>query len=69
MFRLDIEEKLFDENIPSLGVEKMNTPAFLCGAGIIRMKKEFKLFPEQYRVNKEALEKENNLYLTGVDLI
>ena len=46
-----------------------NTPAFLCGAGVLRMIEEFKYHPEQYRVNKEFLISQNDQFLTGVDLI
>ena len=69
LFNVNVKEELFDEKIPSLGIQGRNTPAFLCGAGIIRMKEEFKKFPRQYKVNKKALIKENNPYLTGIDLI
>lgn len=69
LFGRDVEEPLFDENIPSLGVKGNNTPAFLCYAGIERMKEEFKNFPEQYQINKKFLLESGELYLTRVDLI
>ena len=50
-FCKDVEEKLFDETISSLGIEGKNTPAYLCPAGLKRMAKEFKRFPEQYKAN------------------
>lgn len=59
---------LFDENIPSLGSKYLNTPAFLCPAGIIRMATEFLKFPEQYKVNVEALKKEN-ADISGVNFL
>lgn len=69
LFDRDVEEPLFDENIPSLGVKGNNTPAFLCYAGIERMKEEFRKFPEQYQTNKKFLLESGDLYLTRVDLI
>lgn len=69
MFDVETKIELFNENIASLRSSNRNTPAYLCIAGIERMKNEFKLFPEQYKINKEALMKENNIFLTRVDLI
>lgn len=69
LFGVETKIELFNENIASLRSSNRNTPAYLCIAGIERMKNEFKLFPEQYKINKEALMKENNIFLTRVDLI
>lgn len=69
LFDVDVDEPLFDESIPSMGPKGKNTPAFLCYAGIERMAKEFKRFPEQYNVNISYLKKCNNEYLTGVTLL
>lgn len=69
LFNKDIEEQMFNEAIPSLGIKGKNTPAYLCGAGIARMKDEFSKFPEQLKVNVEALKKENNEFLTGVSFL
>lgn len=69
LFGRDVKEKLFDDKIPSIGIEGKNTPAYLCPAGIERMKKEFKKFPKQYQVNKNFLKKQNDEYLTGLNLI
>ena len=33
------------------------------------MQNEFKKFPEQLKINIEALEKENNEFLTGVSFL
>ena len=33
------------------------------------MKREFQKYPEQLRVNMEALKKENNEFLTGVSFL
>lgn len=51
LFGVDVTEPLFDEGISSMGPKEENTPAFLCYAGIKRMAKDFKMFPEQYEVN------------------
>ena len=68
-FNVDVKEPLFNENIHSMDKNDRNTPAFLCGAGVLRMIEEFKHHPEQYRVNKELLISQNDQFLTGVDLI
>ena len=68
-FYVDVKEPLFNENIHSMDKNDRNTPAFLCGAGVLRMIEEFKYHPEQYRVNKEFLISQNDQFLTGVDLI
>ena len=68
-FNVDVKESLFNENIHSMDKNDRNTPAFLCGAGVLRMIEEFKHHPEQYRVNKEFLISQNDQFLTGVDLI
>ncbi len=71
LFDREVEEPLFNEKIPSMSSlnKKGNTPACLCPEGVRRMAKDFLRFPEQYKVNVEALKKENNLELTGVDLL
>lgn len=68
-FNVDVKEPLFNENIHSMDKNDRNTPAFLCGAGVLRMIEEFKHHPEQYRVNKEFLISQNDQFLTGADLI
>lgn len=68
-FNVDVKEPLFNENIYSMDKNDRNTPAFLCGAGVLRMIEEFKYHPEQYRVNKEFLISQNDQFLTGADLI
>lgn len=68
-FNVDVKEPLFNENIHSMDKNDRNTPAFLCGAGVLRMIEEFKPHPEQYRVNKEFLISQNDQFLTGADLI
>lgn len=69
MFDREVEEILFDESIPSLGVKGQNTPAYCCPAGLKRMAKEFRSYPSQYAVNIKALEDANDEYLTGVSML
>ena len=69
LFGVNVSEELFQESIPSLGIKGMNTPAYLCPAGLKRMAQEFKKFPEQYKTNIEFLKKQNDSYRTGVDFL
>ena len=55
MFRATVKEKMFDPNVPSLAVIDRNTPAYCCPAGIVRMAKVYKEFPQQYEINLKAL--------------
>lgn len=68
MFGVKVKEPLFDGKIPSLSIGK-HSPAYLCPAGLQRMAEEFAKFPEQYEVNRKALRKANNPYLSGVELL
>lgn len=69
LFSVDIKEEMFNDNVPSLSIDKRNTPAYLCSVGIERMANEFKKFPDQYEINIKSLEKENNEFLTGTNLL
>ncbi|WP_375605732.1 DUF559 domain-containing protein [Flavobacterium davisii] len=69
LFGVDVDVALFDESIPSLSPLGRNTPAYLCPAGVIRMKEEFKKFPEQYKVNLDALARFNDPFKTGIEFI
>ncbi|MCB1177806.1 MAG: DUF559 domain-containing protein [Leptospiraceae bacterium] len=69
LFNVEVSEKLFNENIPSMGVKGLNTPAYLCPAGVKRMAEEFKKFPEQYKVNIEFLRLQNDPYKTGIEFL
>jgi hypothetical protein len=69
LFTIDIEDDLFDETISSLGIQGLNTPAYLCPAGVKRMAQEFERFPEQYKTNIEFLKKQNDLYRSGVEFL
>lgn len=68
LFHIEVKEKLFNEKYPSLGINGL-TPAKLCGAGVVRMAKEFHKFPEQYEVNLKALKKADDEILTGAELL
>lgn len=46
LFGVDVKEEMFDEKIPSLGLQGNHSPAYLCYKGIKRMAKEFTKFPE-----------------------
>ena len=69
LFSIDIQDDLFDESIPSLGIQGLNTPAYLCPAGVKRMAQEFKRFPEQYKTNINFLKKQNDPYKSGVEFL
>ena len=69
LFGVTVSEELFDEKIPSLGIKGLNTPAYLCPAGVKRMADEFKKFPEQYETNIEFLKKQNDPYKSGVEFL
>lgn len=70
LFGVKVEEKLFDENIPSLGEKnKEANPGFLCPLGLKRMAENFKNFPEQYEVNVKALKLAKDPLLTGVTFL
>ena len=68
LFNVEVREPLFDVCNPSLSATN-GSPALLCNAGIERMAKEFAKFPEQYRVNIQALRACKNDLLTGVSLL
>ena len=69
LFGIDMQDDLFDESIPSLGIHGLNTPAYLCPAGVKRMAQEFKKFPEQYKTNIDFLKRQNNPYKSGVEFL
>jgi hypothetical protein len=69
MFDREVEQPLFDPTIPSMGVRGRNTPAYCCPAGLERMAKEFHKYPEQYKVNMDALETANDEFMTGYSLL
>ena len=69
LFNVVVSEELFDETISSLGIEGLNTPAYLCPAGVRRMALEFKKFPEQYKTNIEFLKMQNSPFKSGVEFL
>jgi hypothetical protein len=69
LFDVDLEEDLFNEKIPSLGIKGQNTPAYLCPAGLKRMAEEFRKFPEQYKTNIDSLKKQDNTFKAGVEFL
>lgn len=69
LFGVEVNIPLFDDSYTSMGIKNKNTPAYLCPLGIKRMAKEFKKFPKQYEVNLLALQKENNILLTGINYL
>jgi hypothetical protein len=69
LFGVDISESMFHDNMPSLNYQDRCSPAYLCPAGVERMAKEFKLFPEQYKTNVEFLKKQDKQFLTGVEFL
>jgi hypothetical protein len=69
LFGVDLEEDLFNEKIPSLGIKGQNTPAYLCPAGLKRMAEEFRKFPEQHKTNIDFLKKQENTFKTGVEFL
>ena len=69
LFNVNVSEELFDVKISSLGIEGKNTPAYLCPAGVKRMAKEFKKFPEQYKTNIDFLKKQNVPFRSGADFL
>lgn len=69
LFDRKVTESMFDPNVPSIGVGGRNTPAYCCPAGIKRMAKDFKKFPQQYEVNLRALQDMDDDFLSGVTLL
>lgn len=69
LFGVEVEQELFDEQYPSLGVKGGNTPAYLCYEGVKRMAREFRRFPNQYEVNIKALHDADDSFMSGVELL
>jgi hypothetical protein len=58
LFGVKVNEPLFNESYPSLGGTAMkHNPSCLCLEGLKRMAREFKNFPEQYKVNIKSLKR------------
>lgn len=69
LFCVSIEERLFDESIPSIGPKSQNTPAYLCYSGIQRMARDFSRFPEQYEVNMRYMKMCEDQFLVEYELL
>lgn len=65
MFNVDINNDMFQNNIPSFGINlkdncaESGCPSYLCRKGLIRMANDFTKYPEQYEINIKYL-KEND---------
>lgn len=69
MFGREVKEMLFNPTIPSMGVKGRNTPAYCCLAGLERMARDFRNYPDQYKVNMGALKTANDEFITGCSLL
>lgn len=69
MFGRCVNIPLFDPSVPSMGIKGVNTPAYCCPAGLIRMAKEFRNYQQQYEVNMKALVDADDDYLTGASFL
>lgn len=69
LFGREVDELMFDSSVPSLGIGGRNTPAYCCPAGIIKMAKIFKVFPQQYKVNLKALKNTEDEFLSCAKLL
>lgn len=68
MFNRNVQEKLFNPEIPSMGIQGVN-PATICHAGIRRMAEIFQSYPEQYITNINYLKSFHDDYMTGASLL
>ena len=70
LFGKQVAEPLFNEKYPSMGAPgKPHNPSCLCPAGLKRMAREFKRFPDQYKINIQALQDMNDEFLSGVNYL
>ena len=69
LFDRKVKETLFNPSMPSMGVKGRNTPAYCCAAGLERMAKDFRKYPEQYKVNMNFLKAANDEFMTGYSLL
>lgn len=68
MFNRNVQEKLFNPKIPSMGIRGIN-PATICYAGVLRMAEIFQVYTEQYITNINFLKSFNDDYMTGASLL
>ena len=66
MFGIDVQQPLFDPELPSMSVKWSNTPAFCCIQDVSRMASELHLYPQQYDVNLRQLLADDDEDLSGV---
>ena len=69
LFGRRCDVKLFDPNVPSMGLTSKCTPAYLCIDGIKRMAKEYKQFPQQYEININYLKSVDINHITGYEYL
>ena len=69
LFGVDVGCDLVDPEIPSMGKEWENTPAYCCTAGVARMASDFDRFPQQFGVNLEHLVKQGDNNVTGASIL
>lgn len=68
-FGVNLDIELFPEDIASISVANLNTPAYMCPLGIKRCAKELLTVERQCRANIAALKAENNDVLSGYSLL
>jgi len=69
LFGVDVGKDLCDPELPSMGTEFHNTPAYFCVRGLGRMATEMSRFEQQLDVNLKHLIEEDNDKLTGASLM
>lgn len=69
MFGIEVQEPLFNPAVNSISNEWKNSPAYLCPAGIRRMAKEYRMYPQQYQVNIEYLKNEDSAIDSACELL
>lgn len=66
LFGVKVPKPMFDSTRPSMASDWKNTPAYLCPAGIERMRREFVNFPDQLAVNRASLAQEEDETCSGI---
>lgn len=66
LFGVKVSTPMFDSARPSMASGWKNTPAYLCPAGIERMRREFVNFPDQLAVNRASLTQEADAICSGI---
>lgn len=60
LFNIEINHDLFPNSLPSFNINRNFTPDNFCPLGLKQMVKQFKLFPNQYMINKQYLIQNSN---------